>query len=45
MVSELKLNHLYAIVHYATFNNEQLRSEIELHGKLVRNWMLLPYEN
>lgn len=43
ILHSIKLNHPYVIVHYATFNNEQLRSEIETHGKLIGNWMLIPY--
>jgi hypothetical protein len=43
ILHSIKLNHPYVIVHYATFNNEQIRSEIELHGKLIGNWMFLPY--
>jgi hypothetical protein len=45
ILHSIKLNHPYVIVHYATFNNEQLRSEIETYGKLIGNWILLPYEN
>lgn len=44
ILHSIKLNDPYVIVHYATFN-ENIKSEIELHGKLVGNWLFLPYDS
>ena len=46
-LADLKLGVLHFIemknsnvfVHYANFTNEQVRSEIELNGKLFGNWL------
>ncbi len=48
-LAELKLGVLHfiemkdsnVIVHYANFTNEQIRTEIELNGKIFGNWLFI----
>jgi len=43
IIHSIKINNYDVIVHYATFNDEKLRSEIETQGKLIGKWLCLPY--
>jgi hypothetical protein len=38
----IELQHPTVIVHYANFTNEQIRTEIELNGKILGPWLFLP---